>query len=80
MKEIKIKGRIHQSVPINEVKPGDIITYCDTCRRTRTVVSVSPQTVVVDQPKGLRPLTKRISRKKITECWRWHKEVDSVEV
>ncbi len=61
-------------MPLDEVAAGDVVMYTDTGYYTRFVKRVSPKTVVVEQPKGMRPPTKRIDRKDIKECWRWHKQ------
>lgn len=66
----KFRGRIHQQVPIDEVTAGDIIMFVDVRSYTRSVKSVAKKTVMVHQPKGLKPRAKRVDRESIKEVWR----------
>ena len=66
----KMRGRWYHKVDNDFVTAGDIIIYNDDGLYTRVVKSVSKKTVMVDQPEGLKPKTKRVDREDIRECWR----------
>lgn len=68
-----MRGRLYHQIPVTDVGAGDVIMYTDTGFYTRFVKSVSKKTVIVEQPKGMRPPTKRVSREVIKECWRRYK-------
>jgi hypothetical protein len=71
---LKLRNRIYHPVPIDDVQAGDAVVYVDAGRRhTRFATSVTKTNVVVDQPKGFKPKTKRVHRSDIKEVWRWHK-------
>lgn len=70
----KFRNRIYHQTPTAEVMPGDVIMYVDGGTYTRFVKSVATKSVMIEQPKGLKPKTKRIDRKSIKRCWRWYKK------
>ena len=70
MEEKKFSGRIYLSVPTKQVRAGDIIEWTNTGRHTSIVDSVTAANVMVKQPKGFKPKTKRVPRKNVTKCWR----------
>ncbi len=74
----KFRGRIHNKIPTEDVKPGDIVMYNAGGGYCRSVASVAMKTVMVDQPKGMKPRTKRINREDIKEVWRWRGKTESV--
>lgn len=59
----------------NDIQADDVVFFQDGGFHSRYVVSVSKKSIMVDQPKGFKPKTKRVSRENITEVWRWHKRV-----
>ncbi len=68
----KLRNRIYHRVPNGDVQAGDAVVFLAGGTYTRFVVSVTSTNVVVDQPLGFKPKTKRISRDAIQEVWRWH--------
>lgn len=73
----KFRSRIYVEVPVQEVRPGDVVVFVDIGMYTRFVESVTRHNVMVEQPKGFKPPTWRVSRKKLKECWRWHKKMEA---
>lgn len=72
----KFNKRIYVEVSVSDVQPGDIISFITKRGKyTRFVVSVTNINVSVRQPKGFKPTTKRVPRKDVKECWRWHKNI-----
>ncbi len=71
METKKFRGRVYVRVPAQDVESGDVIMFT-TSRGSycRFVSRVTKANVMVEQPKGMRPRTKRVDRESITECWR----------
>lgn len=71
---LKLRNRIYHPVQIADVRAGDVVVYVDAGRRyTRFVARVTAINIVVEQPKGFKPKTKRVFRSDVKEVWRWHK-------
>ena len=69
-----MRGRLYRKVAATDVIIGDVVIYEDGGTYTRIVKSVSKKTIMIEQPTGLTPKTKRVGRQNIKECWRWHKK------
>lgn len=71
---LKLRNRIYHPVPIADVQAGDAVVYVDDGRRhTRFVARATATHLLVEQPKGFKPKTKRVYRIDVKEVWRWHK-------
>lgn len=74
METKKFGNRIYVRVDVNDVQPDDVVFFQDQGLHTRFCVSVAKKVILVDQPKGFKPKTKRVPRKNIKEVWRWWKK------
>lgn len=69
----KFGARIFVKISPDAIQEDDIVFYKTHIVHCRTVVGITKASVIVDQPKGYKPGTKRIKRADVQSAWRWHR-------
>lgn len=76
METRKFRGRVYFPVPVEEVDSDDFIFYIENGFRCNCVEKVTGKNIIIRNHQGLLPRTKRVHKKLVKECWRWHKKME----
>lgn len=74
MTELKIKGRIFVSIPIDEASAGDVVEYFDHGTRWRPVTARRGGANAGVRVKDAVGRVRWVPLRSVKSAWRWHRK------